>query len=289
MNWDDYLHNIRKKEIEAIKNFLSTRKWKNGLEVGAGDGYQTTLLYEFFENFYSSDFNFGRIKEENKINKVNYFKADAENIDKLFTDKKFDLIFSSNLLEHLPDPNLFLKNSLKILNNDGVMIAIIPNRFWKITHTVFYYPHLSIIFVKKIKNFFIKNKPPHLDRVALNPAARIFTPKAPGVSMCGGKYKNNNKLEFGNNLKSDKKNRKNSKIREILLPRPHGSFDSNSQELIKYGKKQWSELFLRNGYSIKYILKGPVASGFNMGNKNISVFLEKMGFCSIYIFIINKQ
>ena len=37
--------------------------------------------------------------------KIKYQSCDAEKIGQIFEENKFDLIFSSNMMEHLPDPN----------------------------------------------------------------------------------------------------------------------------------------------------------------------------------------
>ena len=40
---------------------------------------------------------------------------------------KFDVVFSSHVIEHLPDINSFIKNSKKWLKEDGIFVCYSPN------------------------------------------------------------------------------------------------------------------------------------------------------------------
>lgn len=55
-----------------------------------------------------------------------YFKASAESFN---INKKFDVIFASDLIEHLPNPGLFLNSVGEHLNEGGYLIITTPNTF----------------------------------------------------------------------------------------------------------------------------------------------------------------
>src|SRR3989344_1811185 len=99
-DWTQYLHAIRRMEIEIVLALLPKKQFTSGLEIGAGDGFQTTLLAPLVEKLVSSDLNFKRIKESLKVPGVSYKIIDADAIVGIFKADTFDLIFSSNVLEH---------------------------------------------------------------------------------------------------------------------------------------------------------------------------------------------
>ncbi len=58
--------------------------------------------------------------------KKNYFIGDAENFA---VDKKFDVIFAGDLIEHLSNPGLFLLQAKKHMKPGGKLILSTPNAF----------------------------------------------------------------------------------------------------------------------------------------------------------------
>src|SRR3989344_3006542 len=84
-NWTDHLHNIRKREIDLVFSLLSRTHFVSGLEIGAGDGFQTTLLAPHIDKLISSDLNFKRIKDSLKVSNVEYRQVYADNITGVFS------------------------------------------------------------------------------------------------------------------------------------------------------------------------------------------------------------
>lgn len=58
---------------------------------------------------------------------THYVEGNAENFS--FSDTKFDLVFAGDLIEHLPNPGLFLENVKRHLAIDGRLILTTPNAF----------------------------------------------------------------------------------------------------------------------------------------------------------------
>jgi len=73
--------------------------------------------------------------DENSLKEASHycdkvFKCDLDDLEKLNTilkGKLFDTIALGDILEHLKYPHLLLKTLKKYLNNDGVVVASIPN------------------------------------------------------------------------------------------------------------------------------------------------------------------
>lgn len=257
--WENYIHGIRKKEFEiAFRNFDNIY-FENALEVGCGDGYQSTLLAEHCRHLIAGDYNFERIKFKIDSSFVEYVRCDAEKLLESFNPDQFDLIFSSNLIEHLPSPELFLCDIHTLLMNKGFAVHAVPNRFFKINHLLFYHLNLLRILIGRI-----------------------------GSRLAGAppKEKKNKSAIMTSNVKSE---RVFSSRLAVLWPKPHGEFKSHFQEFINYGKRQWKKKFLDADFEILQILHGPAASGYGWGLDSIRTMLERMGFCSEFIFITKKK
>src|SRR3990167_2218814 len=124
-NWTDHLHNIRKREIDTVFSLLPQKHFVSGLEIGAGDGFQTTLLAPHIDKLISSDLNFKRIKESLKVPGVEYKTVDADAIGGVFKPDTFDLVFSSNVLEHVQDSQQVLRATQKMLTDSGYAVHIV--------------------------------------------------------------------------------------------------------------------------------------------------------------------
>ena len=255
-NHTNYLHNLRREEINLIEKYL-----QNGhgtiLEIGAGEGFQSEILKNYCNKLYCTDLNSERLIKKNN-NSIFYKICDAEKIDQYFNSNTFDLVFSSNVFEHLPNPSSALKGIKSILKNDGLVINIIPNPFFDFTIILLHYPNYIITKVERILN-------------------KIFS---------GGKNIRKS-INRENNLK--KKKRKSLLTKLFSLPRPHGVSNSFINEIKQFSKSNWINLFDKEGFEIIEIIKGPVYSGYSFGLTPIKLFLEKLGACSEYIYVLKKK
>jgi SAM-dependent methyltransferase len=72
------------------------------------------------------------------LNKMGYHVR-CEDVETMDLGQKFDTIIAGEIIEHLENPGLFLRNMRKHLKDDGVIIVSTPNPFyaaqtWKIWH-----------------------------------------------------------------------------------------------------------------------------------------------------------
>ena len=258
-DWSTYIHTIRKEEIKRAFSLIPVKKFNNGIEFGAGDGYQTTLIEPMCSKFVSSDLNFKRLKDEFKIIGVDYKAYDADALSGMFNSGIFDLIFSSNLIEHLSNKKIFLQNTRKMLSFDGYVIHIVPGRMLKITYLLLFYPNLLLLFADRLIGIF-KKKP-------------IFR----GTT--------NN---FENNINLNKVNKIN-KWKRIFLPQIHGNYKTHIEEWQSWSKNSWQKLFEDSGYAIMSCIKGPAVSGYGFGWNHLRNMLEKLGWAAEYIFILKNN
>jgi len=140
------------------------------LDVGCGGGvllhkikymFPQTLTYGVEPNELYSDL--ARRKSGAEEIKTSYFDKDLFN-------KKFDLIVSSDVLEHVDEPMDFLENIYLSLKKEGILFLEIPSPtnfsmlknehdMFNIAHHVFYTPHIIKSYLLKINflNIVIKD------------------------------------------------------------------------------------------------------------------------------------
>jgi 2-polyprenyl-3-methyl-5-hydroxy-6-metoxy-1,4-benzoquinol methylase len=259
-DWTRHLHEIRKREIDIVFSLLPSRQFFSGLEIGAGDGYQTTLLAPHLTKLISSDLNFKRIKESLKLPHVEYKSVDADSIKDVFEDKTFDFIFSSNVLEHLRNPGSFLRATQPMLTEDGVAVHIIPSRHIKFFYLLLYYPHMILLAIDRLIG------------------------KLKGKAFFQGASIN---LENNINAELESKGTR-SRLKRFIFPSPHGNFSSHTKEFIAFGRKRWESLFREAGYRVVAYRQGPVFSGYGFGLNFLRKLAEYTGISSEHIFVLKK-
>jgi SAM-dependent methyltransferase len=127
----EHLASIRRFELEfALHSFPHSGRV---LEIGAGTGWQAqTLQAQGFE-VDAIDLSSSNYKDNRVFPVVDY---DGHRIP--FGDNTFDVVFSSNVLEHIPHLEEFQKEIHRVLKSGGVAVHIVPSsswRFWtNITH-----------------------------------------------------------------------------------------------------------------------------------------------------------
>jgi len=136
------------------------------------------------------------------------------------------------------------------LRNNGIAIIILPNTFWRLSGIIFHYPHKFRNLIKEIL----------------------------------GKRKLNEEFT-GNNIKTLKNN---NKILNHLFPKAHGAYNNSVIELYEFSKYKWKKAFLKSGFQIIEIRKGPLSSGYRFGFHKIKKLLAKIGLTTEYIYVLKK-
>ena len=244
---------IRTREIELVFNKFPQNYFEYSLEIGSGNGTQSRKLIYWTSHLLSTDINFNRLEYEINSN-INYQICDANILP--YKSETFDLIYSSNLLEHLLDPKLSLNEMHRVLKNEGIMIHIIPNQFWKLSHLLLFYPNQLLLLIRK-----------------------LIGPKKP--------------IEYNKNINnwSNIKN-KPQKIKFLnkIWPKVHGEFKNHISEFAGMGYGNWENYFNKSSFKIiGYIDKLPVHSPYRFGLNKIRKFLEFLGFSSSHGFVLVKQ
>jgi len=255
LEFQEYIHNIRKEAIKKIEKYLVKTEIIIGLEIGAGDGYQSRIIVDYLKKLMVTELSKSRLKTV-RDKRIEYFICDAEKLGSKFNNDQFDLIFSSHLIEHLPNPEKMMHSCYNLINENGLVIHVVPSCWYAFFRLLFWYPSI-----------FVRYK----YRQHKNNKIDLFKLKNPIIN-------NNLKVKYKPRLK----------IFEILLPRPHGVSIGIIREIWDLRKKRWKNFFIKNKFDVIEIINGSCFSGYGFGLEKSKKILSKAGIASEYIYILRK-
>jgi SAM-dependent methyltransferase len=120
---DNWHHFLRLRDLRQVFAEMPLDGILRVLELGAGDGVQTTVLRGMFPKVTPVD-----IAPSGDVEGM--IIADAADLP--FEDDSFDLIFSSNVLEHVEQLDVAFNEMKRVLAPGGIMIHSMPTGTWKI-------------------------------------------------------------------------------------------------------------------------------------------------------------
>jgi ubiquinone/menaquinone biosynthesis C-methylase UbiE len=114
---------IEKKRIRLVRKMLSASEGDMVLEVGCGAG---NVLEKMRGRLVGLDISERMLKKcKLRLKEASLIRADAESLP--FSDKSFDKIIASELLEHTRRPDLVLKEIERVMKPSGLAAVTIPN------------------------------------------------------------------------------------------------------------------------------------------------------------------
>ena len=242
---------LRRREIEAVFRDVPDDAFEDALELGAGDGAQSKLIARCAGEVLCTDLNRERLVQEPHP-RIAYDICNAENLP--YETGRFDLIYSSNLLEHLRDPARALSEMRRVLRDDGVMVHVVPNRFWKLLHMALFYPNLALSAVE--------------------------------AALSGGRVRyQNGKPSRGNNLRRER----SSFLRRNIWPPVHGEYAGHLAEFTRMGSSSWRQMFKEAGLEPTGMVRGlPAHSPYRFGMNAPRKLCESMGLSSCNGYVLTK-
>ncbi|MHB8078729.1 MAG: methyltransferase domain-containing protein [Candidatus Krumholzibacteriia bacterium] len=265
-DWQTYLHQLRRREFDLVFGRCPAGAFGRGLELGAGDGYASDLLTQCVGELLVTDF-YAKILALPARPGRRTQVLDAEAVGAAFPAGSFDLVFSSNLLEHLPDLPRALAGIHHVLADDGLSIHVLPSAFWKVCQVACFYPD---ILLSRLDRYGRGQLPQPLRR--LLPAAAAAAGSAP--------VRNNNpKVDDGSQ----------DWVHRFLVPPIHGAVGGHLRELRRFRQRQWREMFARAGFTIVAVIPGPATSSYGFGLGALRRFCEARGWVSEYAWVTVKS
>ena len=202
---DNWHHFLRLRDLRQVFAEMPLDGISRVLELGAGDGVQTTVLRGMFPKVTPVD-----IAPSGDV--AGMIIADAADLP--FEDDSFDLIFSSNVLEHVEQLDVAFKEMKRVLAPGGVMIHSMPTGTWKIVQ----------LLLRPIAS-----------------AMKIVRRLLPGVPSGAGRAQEGSHGSLGG--VRQKRRSLLQKLFGLVIPTVHGNSGNHLSEFFQFRPKWWKRRF----------------------------------------------
>jgi SAM-dependent methyltransferase len=135
----EHIHLIRDRELECVTDLMArfgpARPSLDILDVGAGSGRQAARLAAQGHRVSAVDVETSAYAEDLSFPVAMY---DGKVLP--FPDGAFDVVVSSNVLEHVTDLDGLLAETRRVLRSDGIAIHVLPTPAWRTWTTAAHVP-----------------------------------------------------------------------------------------------------------------------------------------------------
>lgn len=205
------LERIREKELLTIRCLMP--RASRILEIGGGSGFQANLMHSWGHTVNSID-----IAARSQAPQKYYPVAEYDGVNIPFADASFDIVFSSNVLEHVRDLERIFKEIRRVMKANGIAVHILPTPSWRLWTSLMHYPY-------------------HL--------VRLF-----GSLFIPGRISKAVEQTAKDGTKSSGTQNARSLLNRILVSGPHGEYPSAASELWYFSKMRWLRIFNDNGFEL---------------------------------------
>lgn len=120
---------VRRLELMRLRDYLPTTG--RVLDFGAGTGHQALLLKEIGLDVDAIDVASSPHLESRVFDVMSY-----DGLSLPFPDAHFDVVMSSNVLEHVQDVRNTLRELTRVLKPGGTMLHVLPSSSWRLWSTL---------------------------------------------------------------------------------------------------------------------------------------------------------
>ncbi len=205
----ELLNAVRRYELESVRSLFAPGSAV--AEIGGGNGFQASIIASWGCLVQSFDLA-GRTPPARSFHPV----ADYDGARLPLPDASVDIVFSSNVLEHVRELPVLLAETLRVVKPGGMAIHILPTPFWRFWSIVAHYPYL-VFTVLGVSTGFVDWSDKEARR------ARI---RERGVGHL---------------------------IRRVLWPGPHGEFPGALAELSGFRAAHWTRALDAAGFAIESV------------------------------------
>jgi len=164
---------LRAKEIRIVTGLIGKSR-KIILEIGGNNGWQAHLIEKKGHNLSSIDIS--PINDNSSFFSV--LEYDGHNIP--YKDSSFDIVFSSNVLEHIPHLDSFEKEIHRVLKPTGQAIHVLPTSTWRIWTSLTHPFRVLLALKNKLHNINRTNKSGNTNNSTSNKWKYILWPNRHG-------------------------------------------------------------------------------------------------------------
>jgi SAM-dependent methyltransferase len=199
------LEQLRRTELEQVRaHFVPGARV---LDFGGGSGFQAAIIASWGCDVSSIDIA-GRPPEPKR-----YFDViDYDGTTIPFADATFDVVFSSNVLEHVAHLPRLLGELRRVMKPAGTAIHVLPSPAWRFWTIVTHYPFLV--------------------KVALG--LQQLPGSAPGADTSAAVQQ----MGMG------------TAVRRALYPNAHGEYPGALAELYYFAARRWRRVFEKHGFAV---------------------------------------
>ena len=221
------LETIRLAELARIQTLLKRVATPGAriLEVGAGTGWQARALAASGYDVAAIDIPQSNHSHARIWPIVNF---DGRLIP--FSDASFDIVYSSNVLEHVPDLPTLNREMQRVLRPGGMAMHYVPTAAWRLWSLLAFYPALGRDAWRRLG----RHSPAlarHVTAVPMPPATVAARPLW-------------------------------RKLTHRVVPHAHGAMGSALGELKRFSRGAWNRYFIAAGWTIShYEVNGLCLSG----------------------------
>lgn len=225
--WPSYFQR-RALEMQSYIDLMPETKELSVLELGCGIGYQSAMLASISKSVVATDLPnesvadhapgmdaAAKLHKQLAIDNVKLVPCSAEELP--FEDDSMDMVFSSHVLEHIPNQQKALEEIYRVLKPGGYHVCIVPVRFEKLYAFISFYSYLIKASLIRLKKLFVKSK---------------STTSADSMTM-------------------NKKDNAHSILRSFPFPPPHGYSNHFLAEWKEWGCSTWrNKIMMNNKFAI---------------------------------------
>ena len=216
MSHSSFLSTVRAWELDEVsRRFPSPRSPRGNrtlLELGAGTGQQARMLQSRGYDVTAIDLPSSHYYRERVFPVTDY-----DGVAVPFADRSFDVVFSSNVLEHVVQLDRVLGELRRVMADDGIAVHVLPSpacRLWSI-------PAHYVWMARRIAAAMPKERAKHGGTGALQ-----VQPKVPASAR---------------------------EWLSTLFPQRHGERGSALTEPYYYSRRWWRAAFERNGFLVEQV------------------------------------
>jgi SAM-dependent methyltransferase len=201
-----HLERLRKAEIDMVRRWF--KPGLRVLEIGGGNGFQANILASWSCEVTSIDL------PRSPAHERSYYAVQEYDGRKIpYADQSFDIVFSSNVLEHIEHLSSMLQEISRVLKSDGLMIHILPSSSWRFWTCLSHY--LNVVRVGLAKLVPAYGRTPSLQQERSRAGrSRVHL------------------------------------IKRALFDGPHGAYPSAFYELYAFSRSRWLRVFCESGFEV---------------------------------------
>ena len=221
--WPGY-YNRRKEEFLTFLDYLPNTQFDRILEIGCGMGFYSAFLSNIGEEVISTDLEQQSIDthtpglsltkaylNELNIDNVKVMPASADDLP--YADNTFDMVFSSHVLEHVPNSDKAISEINRVLKPGGYNFCVVPTT---------------------------------MDRLYNLPLYHLYLVRRSATIFKGRLYRQKNQSGLSTKTAGTGADR-NSAWQHFPFPPPHGVLPHFFREVQKWTPSGWKSLITKRG------------------------------------------